>query len=66
MHNGAAVSSDGRPGLKSTAPLPSMCGATKTALVQLIDGQIGSKRAEIDELMRIRDSVLGSGRSSRD
>lgn len=43
---------------------PCVRGAAKTALIQLIDGQIGARRAEIDELMRIRGSLLGNGRMS--
>jgi hypothetical protein len=38
--------------------------AAKTALIQLIDGQIGARRAEINELLRVRGGLLGNGRMS--
>lgn len=63
-HNGAPNPGE-FPGLKPpTAGSPCVRGAAKTALIQLIDGQIGARHAEIDELMRIRGIVLGSGRTS--
>lgn len=64
-HGGAANGSDERPGLRPPmAGSPCMVGAAKTALIQLIDGQIGARRAEIDELMRLRGIVLKDGRMS--
>jgi len=60
--DGAPTGPNGRPGLKSLITnSPRASGAAKTALIQLIDGQIGTRRAEIDELMRIRSIVLRDG-----
>lgn len=60
-----ANGSDERPGLMPPmAGSPCVLSAAKTALIQLIDGQIGTRRAEIDELMRLRGIVLEDGRMS--
>lgn len=50
------------PEVKPLANSPAIRGAAKTALIQLIDGQIAARRGEIDELTRIRHMVLDSGR----
>lgn len=49
------ASADRMPDQKPTAAnAPAVPGAATAALVQLIDGQITTRRAEIDELTRLR------------
>lgn len=58
MRGGMLTGSAGQPGRKpSEANSPAVQVAAKVALARLIDGQIETRRAEIDELMRVRRIV---------
>lgn len=66
MTGGSLADSAGQPDSKpSAANSPAAPGAAKAALVRLIDGQIATRRAEIDELTRVRRIVIGEGHMSR-
>ena len=57
-HHPLPTSADRMPDQKpSAANTPAVPGA-KAALVQLIEGQIATRRAEIDELTRLRRIVV--------
>ncbi len=66
MTGGTLPNPAGKPNPKPP-PLnsPAIRSAAQEALVQLIDGQIATRRAEIDELTRIRRAVLGGSQMSR-
>jgi len=60
VNRGMLADSAGQPEPKPPeANSPAVRSAAKVALVQLIDGQIATRRAEIGELTRIRRIVLG-------
>jgi hypothetical protein len=63
-HHPLPTSVDRRPDQKPLANAPAVPAAAKAELVQLIDGQIATRRAEIDELTRLRRILVGNRQPS--